>query len=86
MEDSLIIYLIGILFGWIILYYTIKAAVKNGIREANREKILRAPLKRTRSEKLPNTEQIKLQQRYNNGEITFDAYQTEWNRLSENDR
>lgn len=77
-----LLYFTGIVLGWITLYYTIKAAVKNGIKEANSEKVLPTPYKDYKPEKLPNTEQVKLQQRYNNGEITFNDYQTEWNKLN----
>lgn len=77
-----ILYTIGIIISWIIFYYVVKAAVKNGIREASTEKILPTYFKDSKPEKPANSEQIKLQQRYDMGEITFEVYQAKWNKLN----
>ena len=38
-------------------------------------------LKDNKKEKVPTTDQEKLQQRYDRGEITFEQYQSEWKKL-----
>ena len=75
-----IFYVIGAVFSWILFYYVVKLAVKNGIEEARQNKSSYSG--HTNSDSLPTPAQIKLQQQYDNGEITFDVYQIEWNRLS----
>lgn len=79
---TILFYVIGIIISWIIFYYVVKAAVRNGIKEAlpnkevksfNREPIHEIPM---------NDEQAKLQQRYDRGEITFEVFKSEWNKLS----
>ena len=77
-----IFYIIGIIISWIIFYYVVKAAVKNGIREASSDKIMPTDFRDSKPEKPANSEQIKLQQRYDKGEITFEIYQSEWNKLN----
>lgn len=74
-----------IVFGltWAMLYFTIKAAVKNGMIEAHRfnslpEEIQRAMLNEDSSF---TNEQEKLKKRYENGELTLEEYKTEWDRL-----
>jgi len=79
-----LLYIIGIIISWIIFYYVVKAAVRNGIREASPDKILATYFKDNKPEKPANSEQIKLQQRYDKGEITFEDYQAEWNKLNTN--
>ncbi|MDP4264470.1 MAG: hypothetical protein Q8941_18215 [Bacteroidota bacterium] len=74
-----VIYLVGALLGWSIFYYTIKAAVKNGIKEARYETEVSKAM--GRPEKKPTAEQEKLQQLYDKGQITFDEYQTTWAKL-----
>lgn len=76
-----LLYIFGIIISWIIFYYVVKAAVKNGIKEAHPDKILPLSFKAD-PEKPANSEQIKLQQRYDKGEITFEIYQEEWNKLN----
>jgi len=74
-------WIVGVILGWVILYYVIKTAVKNGILEARNSSASQAS-HRTASPELPtNPEQVRLQQRYDRGEITFDEYQAEWKRL-----
>ena len=74
-----IFYVIGAVFSWILFYYVVKLAVKNGIEEARQNKSLHSGLNHSDSQ--PTPAQIKLRQQYDNGEITFDIYQSEWNRL-----
>ena len=78
----LLLYIIGIIIIWVIFYYVVKAAVRNGIKEARPDNILPTSYRDNKSEKPANSEQIKLQQRYDKGEITFEIYQAEWNRLN----
>ena len=74
-----IIYVIGALVSWILFYYVVKLTVKNGIEEARQNKESHSG--HTNSNSLPTPAQIKLRQQYDNGEITFNIYQSEWNRL-----
>lgn len=75
-----LLYIIGIIIGLLILYYIIKAAVKNAILETRNAS---EPERRvTNLEKIPNSQQIALQKKYDNGEITFEEYKKEWDRLS----
>ena len=78
-----IFYIISAIVGLVILYYVIKTAVKNAIIETRSTQDLGKiqPLSTTQ-EKPANAEQIKLQHRYDKGEISFDFYQAEWNRLN----
>ncbi|MGN6438489.1 MAG: DUF6019 family protein [Agriterribacter sp.] len=76
MESSdLIFYLIGAIVAWIIFYHVVKAAVRNGIREARKD--LEAPVKPVQ-EKAPNARQLQLKEKYDKGEITFETYKAEW--------
>lgn len=79
---TILLYIVGVITGWFIFYYVVKAAVKNGIREARADKEVPMGIKGNKPERPTNAEQIKLQQRYDKGEITFDVYQSEWNKLS----
>jgi hypothetical protein len=61
------IYVLSVIIGWAIFYYTIKAAVKNGMIEAQTHpdvinKETGKPVKSC------STEQIKLQERYERGD------------------
>lgn len=76
------LYIIGIIVGWIIFYYVVKAAVKNGIKEAHSNKEMPAAMNPRKSEMPTNQDQIRLQQRYDKGEISFEVYKSEWNKLS----
>lgn len=75
-------YFIGVVIGWVIFYYVVKAAVKNGIKEARGDKEIPTYIRDSKPEIPANSEQRKLQQRYDNGEIPFEVYQSEWNKLS----
>ena len=72
--------LIGIAISWIIFYRVVKAAVRNGIREAkfNQQHSLQNPSK---VDSPANAEQAALNMRYEKGEISFAEFQSEWNRL-----
>lgn len=77
-----LLYIIGAIVSWIIFYYVVKAAVKNGIKEARNDNAPPTYIQERKPERLANPEQMKLQQRYDKGEITFEIYQSEWNKLS----
>lgn len=79
---TILLYVIGVIIGWFIFYYVVKAAVRNGIKEAHADKEVPTYIKDSKPERPANAEQIKLQQRYDKGEITLDVYQSEWNKLS----
>lgn len=73
------LYILCALVGWIIFYYTVKGAVKNGIVEArgithseNGE-----PIKK---EKPLTLMQKELQYQYDRGIITLEQYQKGWNK------
>jgi hypothetical protein len=57
----------------------VDAAVKNCIKEAAVEKNISTQTSISKPEKMPNAEQAKLQRQYDNGEITFEEYQSKWN-------
>jgi hypothetical protein len=60
----------------------LKTAVKDGIIEARIKNKNTSYVKVSKPELPINSEQLKLQNQYNNGEITFEEYQTEWKKLS----
>lgn len=74
--EILLIYLIGAIITWAIFYYTIKAAVKNGILDSRQKNEMSAP--NSKPEIKPNQEQEKLQILYDKGQITFEEFQNEW--------
>ena len=65
------------MIGWIIFYYVVEFAVKNGIKEARQNKTFL--FGNANADSLLTPAQIKLQNRYDIGEVTFDGYQFEWN-------
>ena len=71
------IYAILCLLGLYIQYSIIKAAVRNGIREARKdlEPVNRYPAVK---ETQPNERQIALQEKYNRGKINLEEYRREW--------
>lgn len=77
-----IIYIIGAIIGLMIFYYIIKTAVKDGIIEARIKNEYTSYVKDSKYEPAMNSEQLKLQNQYNNGEITFEEYQAEWEKVS----
>jgi hypothetical protein len=66
----------------IIFYYVVKTAVKHGIIEARINNEYISYVKERKPELPMNSEQLKLQNQYNNGEITFEEYQAEWKKVS----
>ena len=79
---TIFLYIIGAIASWFIFYHVVKAAVRNGIREARSAKEWPTYVRESKPERPANAEQIKLQQRYDKGEITFELYQSEWNKLN----
>jgi uncharacterized membrane protein len=79
---TILLYIIGVIISWFIFYYVTKAAVRNGIREARADKEAPTYVRESIPERPASAEQVKLQQRYDKGEITFEVYQSEWNKLS----
>jgi uncharacterized membrane protein len=75
------LYLVCSIISLVIFYHIIKAAVKNGIIEARAHKEASTYGNHSKLERPANTEQEKLQQRYDKGEITFEEYKAEWNKL-----
>ena len=76
-------YLIGLICAWLILYYTIKAAVKNGILAARAIKEdITYKSNNTIAKRPINEGQANIQQRYNYGEISFETFQEEWNKFN----
>ncbi|HRO48077.1 hypothetical protein [Agriterribacter sp.] len=82
--STIIYYLIGLLIGLLIFYNIVKAAVRNGIREARKD--VESPIipKGSIPDTKPNERQLELQERYNRGEITFDEYRAGWDSLTGN--
>ncbi len=73
------IYIVVPIVGLVIFYYLIKAAVKNGIIEA-KESLNNLTV--NSASHFPNTAQIELQKRFDDGEITLEEYQAKWNELN----
>ena len=79
--STILLSIIGVIIGWVIFYFVAKAAVRNGIKEARVDQEAPKYAKETKPERPVNAEQMKLQQRYDEGEIPFEEYQSEWNKL-----
>jgi hypothetical protein len=77
-----LIYIIGGIIGLMIFYYVVKTAVKHGIIEARINNEYISYVKDSKPELPMNSKQLNLQNQYNNGEITFEEYQTEWKKVS----
>ena len=80
--DIIGLYVVCSIISLVIFYQIIKAAVKNGIIEARAHKEAVTYSNHNKPERPANTEQEKLQRRYDKGEITFEEYKAEWNKLS----
>ena len=80
---TFLIYAIAAILGWIIFYYTIKWAVKNAIIEARTDiELSSSVVNRTEVIEKPYTNKQKtLQERYDAGEISFEEYKSEWDKL-----
>jgi hypothetical protein len=79
---TFIFYIIGSIIGLMIFFYVVKTAVKHGIIEARINNEYISYVKERKPELPMNSEQLKLQNQYNNGEITFEEYQAEWKKVS----
>ena len=79
---TIFLYIIGALISWVIFYYVVKAAVRNGIREARADKEARTFIGNSTPEKPANAAQERLQKQYDKGEITFEEFKSRWNKLS----
>lgn len=79
---TILLYFIGVIISWIIFYYVVKAAVRNGIIEAQADKQVQTFIEKSTPERLANPAQVTLQQQYDKGEITFEEFQSQWNKLS----
>jgi uncharacterized membrane protein len=80
--DIIGLYVVCSIISLVIFYNIIKAAVKNGIIEARSHKETATNSSYSKPERPANSEQAKLQQRSDKGEITFEEYKEEWNKLS----
>ncbi|MBL7770024.1 MAG: hypothetical protein JNK20_13665 [Flavipsychrobacter sp.] len=78
---TIIFYSLIVLICWIIFYYVVKASVRNGIREALSENDASNIIENISSDKPANFEQTRLQQQYNNGEISFEEFKSKWDKL-----
>lgn len=79
---TLLICLVGIIAGYFVLYYVIKTAVINGIRDSGLiEQRHEQYVENKIQENTPNSAQLLLKQKYEKGEMTFDVYKSEWNKL-----
>lgn len=76
-------YILGIILALIIYYNVLKSAIRGGIRDALKDLDVK-PKSKSLPENPPTDEQIQLQQRYNNGEMTFAEYKAEWDKLRNN--
>jgi hypothetical protein len=79
-----LIYFIGAIISWVIFYYTIKEAVKNGILAAKQQpqsEFSKSQIEFSKSQSEFSKSQIELQSKYEKGQITFDEFQKEWERL-----
>jgi hypothetical protein len=79
---TFIFYIIGSIIGLMIFYYVVKTAVKDGIIEARIKNEYISYVKDRKPELPMNSKQLNLQNQYDNGEITFEEYQTEWKKVS----
>jgi uncharacterized membrane protein len=64
-----------------ISYFIIKLAVKDALREVQKEKESRFPEKRPIPPPTWSAAQVALQSRYEKGEINIEEYTKEWNKL-----
>jgi uncharacterized membrane protein len=81
-EGILLLSLVGLTLSCIILYYVIKAAIKDAHREMDEKK----KTVYTQEKPMPNPNwnaaQLSLKNRYEKGELTFEEYTSEWNKIS----
>lgn len=79
---SILLYSLLVLISWFILYFVIKAAVRNGIREARSDHDGSVISGVNQPDKPANFAQTRLQQQYNNGEISFEEFKSQWDKLT----
>jgi hypothetical protein len=76
-----LIYIGCAVLGCIVFYYIIKAAVKNAILETKSETKKTEAIKSI-GDKPPTPDQVALQKKYQNGEMSFDDYRTQFDLLA----
>jgi len=81
-----IFYILGAILGWILFYYIVKAAVREGVIAAfaaidKQTGRVNLAVRQGNPDKLPSTAQARLQERYDKGEITFEVFRSEWDKL-----
>jgi uncharacterized membrane protein len=81
-EGILILSLVGLLLTCIILYYVIKNAIKDAFKEMDQAKKISPSSEKPLPPPIWNAAQIGLKNRYEKGELTFEEYTTEWNKIS----
>lgn len=79
--EGYFIYVLSVVLSFVIFYYLVKAAVRNGIREAREDNKGELTSRESYKEMPANPQQQELQSRYDNGEISFEEYQSEWQRV-----
>jgi len=72
-------YFVGAGIAWAIFYYTVKAAVKNGMIEAKQFNNLPRDIQLKSSNLTPRQQELQL--KYEKGEIGLDEYKKEWEAL-----
>lgn len=78
--DILSLYMLCCIIGLIIFYHLVKAAVKNAIIESFAHEKMAKNSTNNKPELPANSDQMKLQQQYDKGEITFEEYKAGWNK------
>lgn len=80
---EIIIYsLIGFILFCFILYKIIKAAIKDAHREMDEMKKMMLPPTKPLANPNWNSAQLSLRNKYEKGELTFEEYMAEWNKIS----
>jgi uncharacterized membrane protein len=80
--QTLLLWIAVVAIGWFLLYFIIKTAVTNGIRDSGLlERRHQEYVEQKNNDNRPNSAQLLLKEQYEKGEITFDEYKTEWKRL-----
>ena len=84
-QTIFMIYIIAAGISLVILYYIIKGAVKSAILEANgeikRADILKVGIKIIDDDNPSNPKRAELKKMYEEGKISLEVYQTEWNKF-----
>lgn len=78
---SLILWIVSFILGMLILYFVIKTAVVNGIRDSGiLERSENSLPEQNPAYYKPNSAQELLKKRYEKGELSFEEYIQEWNK------